>query len=108
MLLSTQEMSQMMDRGDEEWADLQEGDTIAEPDDTAVDAQFLEEEPPPDSRTDAHNPCGEAEVTTDMDERFNDLCFLLLSLLMLASVTPPREAIPPVHFSICRTVGHRM
>jgi DNA polymerase zeta len=97
MLLSTQEMSQMMDRGDEEWADLQEGDTIAEPDDTAVDAQFLEEEPPPDSRTDAHNPCGEVEVSTDGDERFNGLCFFVVALTNAClSVSPSRNHSPSV------------
>lgn len=73
-LLSSQEMSQIMDHGDQEWENLQEGDTVAEPDDTAIDVQLVEEEPPPDLQTDVHNPSGEVEVTTNY-ERFSDLFF---------------------------------
>jgi DNA polymerase zeta len=73
-LLSSQEMSQIMDHGDQEWENLQEGDTVAEPDDTAIDVQLVEEEPPPDLQIDVHNPSGEVEVTTNY-ERFSDLFF---------------------------------
>ncbi|KAG2061849.1 hypothetical protein BDR06DRAFT_945889 [Suillus hirtellus] len=68
MLLSTQEMSQLMDREDQEWADLQAGDTIAEPD-AAADDQLAEEGPPPDFGMDVPNPSGEAEATIDGNER---------------------------------------
>ncbi|KAG1783945.1 hypothetical protein EV702DRAFT_958561 [Suillus placidus] len=64
MLLSTQEMSQMMDREDQEWADLQAGDTIAEPD---AAADFAEEGPPPHFGMDAVP--SEAEAATDGNER---------------------------------------
>ncbi|KAG1864196.1 hypothetical protein DFJ58DRAFT_680547 [Suillus subalutaceus] len=68
MLLSTQEMGQMMDHEDQEWADLQAGDTIAEPD-AAADDQLGEEEPPPDFGMDVPSPSGEAEAATDGNER---------------------------------------
>jgi DNA polymerase zeta len=83
MLLSTQEMSQMMDREDQEWADLQAGDAIAEPD-TAADDQLTEEEPPPDFGMDVPSPSGEAEATTDRNERLSRLFHRAL-VLMLAS-----------------------
>ncbi|KAG1749999.1 uncharacterized protein EDB91DRAFT_1309620 [Suillus paluster] len=62
------EMSQMMDREDQEWADLQEGDTIAEPD-AATDDQLADEGLPPDFRMDVPNPSGEVEAATDGNER---------------------------------------
>lgn len=83
MLLSTQEMSQLMDREDQEWADLQAGDTIAEPD-AAADDQLPEEGPPPDFGMDVPNPSGEAEATMDGNERFNHL-FSLAHVLILVS-----------------------
>jgi len=72
-LLSTQEMSQMMDHGDQEWANLQEGDVIAEPNDTVMDPQLVEEGPLPDLQTDVHDASGEAEGATNWDERFSYL-----------------------------------
>ncbi|KAG2159871.1 uncharacterized protein EDB93DRAFT_1112357, partial [Suillus bovinus] len=70
MLLSTQEMSQIMDREDQEWADLQAGDTIAEPDAAAAADQLVDEGPPPDSEMDMPSPSGEAEAAIDENERF--------------------------------------
>ncbi|KAG2366540.1 hypothetical protein BDR07DRAFT_1395782 [Suillus spraguei] len=69
MLLSTQEMSKMMDREDQEWADLQAGDTIAEPD-AAGDDMLTEEGPPPDFGMDVPSPSGEVEAATDGSGRF--------------------------------------
>lgn len=66
MLLSTQEMSQMMDREDQEWADLQAGDSIAEPD-AAADDPLTEDGPPPDFGIDAPSPSGEVEDPTGSD-----------------------------------------
>ncbi|KAG2154856.1 hypothetical protein DEU56DRAFT_770809 [Suillus clintonianus] len=66
MLLSTQEMSQMMDREDQEWADLQAGDSIAEPD-AAADDPLTEDGPPPDFGIDAPSPSGEVEDPTGTD-----------------------------------------
>jgi len=72
-LLSSQEMSQVLDHDDQEWANLQDENAAADPDDTAVDAQLAEEEPLPE--TDEQYPFGDAAEITNWDEGFCDLFF---------------------------------
>ena len=85
----------MMDREDQEWANLHEDDIVAEPDDPAAEDQLAEEGPPPDFPMDVTNPSGEVKATTDENERFIDL-FSLEIVLMLASAhsTLLREVFP--------------
>jgi DNA polymerase zeta len=106
MLLSTQEMSQMMDREDQEWADLQAGDIIAEPD-AAVADQFAEEGPPPDFGVGVPSSSGEDKAATDGNERFNYLVFSLVLVLTLASAdsTLLRGTFPEqIHFNTHGTI----
>ncbi|KIK47777.1 hypothetical protein CY34DRAFT_73289 [Suillus luteus UH-Slu-Lm8-n1] len=105
MLLSTQEMSQMMDREDQEWANLQAGDNIAEPD-AAADDQFAEEGPPADIEMGVPSPSGEDKAATDGNERFKYQMFSLalnscnrarsLSASSEFSATPTKLVLPPM------------